>query len=57
MSLVSQSEIATPDCSTDDARSHSIYAATATEAVWNYGKNWVKTWYREGADPNDVERK
>ena len=57
LSLVSQSEIATPDCSTDDVRSHSIYAATAAEAVWNYRNNWAKTWYREGADPNDAEGK
>jgi GSCFA family len=54
MSRACINEIAALDPSTDDPQSHSIYVATGAEARWNYAKNWAKTWYKQGADPNDA---
>jgi hypothetical protein len=29
------------------------YAATAAEAIKNYGENWAGIWYKDGVDPDD----
>jgi hypothetical protein len=48
------SEIADFDASTAGPQSGSIYSAPASEALWNCNRNWARSWYKDGADPNDT---
>src|SRR5713226_7876072 len=55
MSETSLSEISTPDLTSDRQQfPASTYVATAKEALWNCNRNYAKSWYKDGADPNDA---